>query len=221
MRTATKGSEALLGIHASPRHVSEAPMHGLRVALIAAAVAAELGLDALRRQRVATAGLLHDLGKVTVPPEIWAKKGPLSDAEWQLVRGHPEASRRIAVTFTDDDDVLGAIHAHHERWEGTGYPDGLAAAAIPTGGRILAVADAFTAMTEDRPYRPAASYAHALLELRSGRGRQFDPDCVDAFEQATTRLRRRGKEGDAVAAGEGPHVAGDLGGLLKMVLELA
>jgi HD-GYP domain-containing protein (c-di-GMP phosphodiesterase class II) len=207
MRTATKGSEALLGIHASPRHVSEAPMHGLRVALIAAAVAAELGLDALRRQRVATAGLLHDLGKVTVPPEIWAKKGPLSDAEWQLVRGHPEASRRIAVTFTDDDDVLGAIHAHHERWEGTGYPDGLAAAAIPTGGRILAVADAFT--------------AHALLELRSGRGRQFDPDCVDAFEQATTRLRRRGKEGDAVAAGEGPHVAGDLGGLLKMVLELA
>jgi putative nucleotidyltransferase with HDIG domain len=217
MRTATKGSEALSSVHVSRQHASEAPLHGLRVALLAAAVAAELGLGAQNRQQVATAGLLHDLGKVTVPAEIWAKNGPLSDAEWHLVRGHPEASRRIAATFTYDDDVLGAVHSHHERWEGSGYPEGLVESAIPRGGRILAVADAFTAMTEDRPYRPAASYAHALLELRSGRGRQFDPACVDAFEQATTRLRRSRDDGDQRGMGD----VDELGRLLELVLEHA
>jgi diguanylate cyclase (GGDEF)-like protein/putative nucleotidyltransferase with HDIG domain len=155
--------------------------HSQTVARYAQAIAVRFGLGADRIERMRIAGLLHDIGKLAVADAVLHKPGALTDAEWAEVRRHPEVGARI-LGHAGMADVASWVIAHHERWEGGGYPSGTAGEAIPLEARVLAVADAYEAMTADRPYRPAPlSHEAARAELRRCAGTQFDPAVVDAF----------------------------------------
>ncbi|HLM08541.1 MAG TPA: diguanylate cyclase [Thermoleophilaceae bacterium] len=160
--------------------------HSHRVAEYAELMAAELGLDADRAERVRLAGLLHDVGKIGVCDQVLAKPGPLDDSEWREMRTHPEIAARL-LSRPEFDDLRAWILAHHERADGRGYPYGLAGEDIPLEARILAVADAYEAMTADRVYRPALGEKAARGELEGGAGSQFDADVVDALLAALAR----------------------------------
>jgi putative nucleotidyltransferase with HDIG domain len=125
--------------------------------------------------------LLHDIGKIGVPDNVLRKPAALSEAEWVVMRRHPEHGARIISQIPFLEDVSRIVRHHHERWDGQGYPDGIAGEAIPLGARIFAVADSFDAMTSDRPYRRAMSVKDARVEVARCRGSQFDPEIVDAF----------------------------------------
>jgi diguanylate cyclase (GGDEF)-like protein len=155
--------------------------HGGGVADLAVAVASELGLDEQQGARVRHAAELHDIGKVAIPDAILRKPGPLDDDEWAFIRRHPVIGERILAGAPALAPVAELVRASHERYDGAGYPDGLAGAAIPLGGRIVAVCDAFHAMLADRPYSPPRTVDDALAELRRCAGEQFDPAVVDAF----------------------------------------
>ncbi|HKX25595.1 MAG TPA: HD domain-containing phosphohydrolase [Actinomycetota bacterium] len=124
---------------------------------------------------------LHDLGKVGIPEDILCKTGPLSGEEWAIMRRHPLIGAQIVAPIRFLGEAAQVIRHHHERFDGTGYPDGLAGRAIPVSARIFAVADSFDAMISDRPYRPARPVEAALEEIRDGAGTQFDPEVVEAF----------------------------------------
>ncbi|MDX6697921.1 MAG: hypothetical protein QOE65_1318 [Solirubrobacteraceae bacterium] len=143
-------------------------------------VARELGLPRERVERVRLAGVLHDVGKIGVSDTILRKPGPLDDAEWAEMRRHPEIGARI-LAAGEFDDIREWVLAHHERPDGRGYPAGLRGEDMPLEAKILAVADAYEAMTSDRVYRPAIGDEAARGELRRGSGSQFDPDVVRAF----------------------------------------
>ena len=161
--------------------------HTEEVVRLAVAVAAELdlGLDAIRN--VELGAVLHDIGKVRIPEAILNKPAPLTDAEWEIMKTHPEVGEHILRPIQSLGGVLSIVRHHHERWDGAGYPDGLAGRAIPLGARIVAACDAYRAMTEDRPYRKALSESDARQELEDGVGAQFDPDCVVALLNALDR----------------------------------
>jgi HD-GYP domain-containing protein (c-di-GMP phosphodiesterase class II) len=125
--------------------------------------------------------LLHDVGMVSVPDSVLANPAALTDAEWALMKGHPEFGRSLLEPVRSLEDALQIVLAHHERWDGKGYPRGLAGEEIPLGARILALCDSFNAMTQDRPYRNASSIADARREIFRGSGGQFWPLAVDAF----------------------------------------
>jgi ribonuclease P protein subunit RPR2 len=125
--------------------------------------------------------LLHDVGKLVVPDAILMKEGPLNEREWAMIRGHPEAGRTILDNIPFLAGANEIVHAHHERWDGKGYPKSLRGDEIPLGARIFALADAFDAMTTSRPYREAMSIREAQSEIERGSGSQFWPDAVDAF----------------------------------------
>ena len=130
---------------------------------------------------VARAAELHDVGKIAIPDAILAKPGPLSEDEWAFVRRHPLIGERIVLAAPALRSVSRLVRTSHERWDGTGYPDGLQGEEIPIGARIVAVADAYTAITGGRPYRAARSADEALEELRREAGTQFDPTVVEAW----------------------------------------
>jgi HD-GYP domain-containing protein (c-di-GMP phosphodiesterase class II) len=146
---------------------------------VATAHALGLGADEVERVRHATE--LRDIGKVAVPDAILAKPGPLRPEEWEFVRRHPVIGERIIDGAPALHRVGALVRSSHERWDGGGYPDRLAGGDIPLGARIVAVADAFAAMTSRRPYRPARSADEAIAELRACAGSQFDPEVVEAF----------------------------------------
>jgi diguanylate cyclase (GGDEF)-like protein/putative nucleotidyltransferase with HDIG domain len=172
---------ALLGLaEALDVRDSGTATHCQRVGRFAELMARELGLPPDSVERVRLAGILHDVGRVGVPDELIGKRGPLSDEEWGWVRSHPEVGARMLDT-TDFDDIRLWILEHHERPDGRGYPEGVDWAEVPLEARILAVADAYEAMTAERPYRPARPADEAARELRSGAGRQFDGDVVEAL----------------------------------------
>ncbi len=125
--------------------------------------------------------LLHDVGMLSVPESVLANPGSLTDPEWELMKGHPEFGRSLLGPIPFLEDARHIVHAHHERWDGKGYPGGLAGNDIPVGARILALCDSFNAMTQDRPYRNASSIADARREIYRGSGAQFWPSAVDAF----------------------------------------
>jgi putative two-component system response regulator len=133
--------------------------------------------------------LLHDVGKIGVPDAILQKPGALTLEEFDIIKQHPVFGERICQPLRFGAEVGPIVRNHHERWDGTGYPDGLAGEAIPLGARIVAIADAFDAMTTDRPYHRAGSIASALDELRHFAGIQWDPHLVDRFASTMT-LRR-------------------------------
>jgi len=154
--------------------------HSRRVARHAATIAKRMGLAPEEVARIRTAAAVHDVGKVKTPIAIIEKPGPLSEAEFGLVRQHADVGAQM-VAGLGDSELVGIVRHHHERFDGTGYPDGCAGAEIPLGARIVAVADTFDALTSNRPYRPAKSHHEALAVLGAEAGRQFDVEAVRVF----------------------------------------
>jgi len=127
--------------------------------------------------------LLHDIGKIGVPDAILRKPGPLTTEEWAIMHRHPDWGRNILAGIPFLDGASHIVCTHQERWDGKGYPGGLAGEAIPLGARIFAVADTYDAITSDRPYRAARPYAVARAEIERCAGSQFDPQVAAAFQQ--------------------------------------
>jgi HD-GYP domain-containing protein (c-di-GMP phosphodiesterase class II) len=154
--------------------------HERRVAQIAVAIGAELGFDARRQEGLQVAGHLHDIGKITIPSEILSKPGKLSAIEFQLVQGHAQASYDVLKGVEFPWPVAQIALQHHERMDGSGYPQGLKGEAILLEARIMAVADVVEAMSWHRPYRPGLGIEAALAEIECGRGSAYDPVVADA-----------------------------------------
>jgi diguanylate cyclase (GGDEF)-like protein len=154
--------------------------HSTRVAELGAWIAAHLGLDAEQVELTRLAGSLHDLGKLAIPEEILRKPGPLTPPERLVLERHSQIGFRMLESL-GVDPVADWVLYHHERWDGMGYPDRLAAEDIPLGARIIFVADAYDAMTSDRAYRGRLTPQEAVAELRRCAGTQFDPEIVDVF----------------------------------------
>jgi diguanylate cyclase (GGDEF)-like protein len=163
--------------------------HSQLVSTLAAAIGAELGLDPEALEHLRLAGLLHDIGKIGLPDAILRAPRQLTGAEKGMVRKHPEFGRSLLDGLGIDPVDNWVLH-HHEHWDGSGYPDGLAGHDIPLGSRIILVADAFEAIVSDRPYRMAQSPEVALEELRRNAGTQFDPGVVAALERHLAAFTR-------------------------------
>jgi len=156
--------------------------HTSDAALLALQLALALGLDTTEARMISLAGRLHDLGKVAIPDAILQKPAPLTEEEWKLMRTHPIIGADVVSRMPSLRVLAPIIRSHHERWDGHGYPDQLSGEAIPLGARIIAVVDAYSAMTTNRPYRKAHNPAWALRELQRCAGTQFDPQVVAALE---------------------------------------
>jgi putative two-component system response regulator len=175
---------------------NETHAHNERVSQTAGLLAAELGLEPHRVKLIADAALLHDVGKVGVSDTILFKPGPLTPEEHEHVRGHAEtggsilAGSRSEVLRTAEE----IARCHHEWWDGTGYPAGLAGTQIPLSARIVAIADVFDALTRARPYKPAWPVEQAIAEITALAGRQFDPDAVQAFQRLDARALATGRK---------------------------
>ena len=165
--------------------------HSARVSAYAAGVARRLGWDERRVAVLELGGALHDVGKIAVDVAVLRKPGPLDEDELAQIRRHPEAGAQLLHGIADFKAALPCVLYHHERWDGTGYPTGRAGARIPAEARLLAVADAFDAMTSPRPYRPALTAEQALGELERCAGTQFDPKLAAGFVD-TWRVRVQG-----------------------------
>jgi HD-GYP domain-containing protein (c-di-GMP phosphodiesterase class II) len=165
--------------------------HSRSVVALTAGVAEELGLDRLARHEIEVAALLHDVGKIAIPSQILNKPATLTDEEFELMKTHTIEGQALldglGGRFTR---VGGIVRSCHERWNGTGYPDGLAGEEIQVAARIVFCCDAYSAMTTDRPYRRAMSADTALDELRRNSGTQFEPRVVEALHRLLTRQSR-------------------------------
>jgi putative nucleotidyltransferase with HDIG domain len=155
--------------------------HSRSVVRLSSMAARRLDLSARQVTEAEQVALLHDVGKVAVPDHILQKPGPLDEHERRLIEEHPVVGAKIVRSIAGLAHLAPAIRAGHERWDGAGYPDGLAGFEIPLGARIVAVCDAFSAMRQARPYGAVLSESEALDELRRGAGSQFDPALVAAF----------------------------------------
>ncbi len=174
---------ALLARPAARSIDADAREHSLRVGALAGQIAAALGMTPLACRRLAAAAVPHDVGKTAVPPEILLHPGPLDAAQLAIVRSHVVAGEQLARRYTGEYGILAAAIArsHHERFDGHGYPDGLAGDSIPLAVAIVSIADVFDALTSDRPYRKAFTQAEAFGLMRRERGGQFAPAVLDAF----------------------------------------
>jgi diguanylate cyclase (GGDEF)-like protein/putative nucleotidyltransferase with HDIG domain len=155
--------------------------HSAFVVDMAKTVAVAVGLDEVEVERVGHAALLHDIGKVGMPDRVLHKPGPLAGEEWDVMREHPVIGERILRAIPGMGGVARIVRHEHERFDGTGYPDGLAGEEIPLGSRIILACDAYHAMTSDRPYRAGLGHEHAVAELVRCSGSQFDPRIVAAL----------------------------------------
>jgi putative two-component system response regulator len=161
--------------------------HVERVNAYAQALAAELKWTEDSRNALEFGAILHDIGKIHVPDSILAKPGKLTDEEWAEIKKHPEGGWRMIIGVPYLEPAAPIVLHHHERWDGTGYPKGLAGGAIPIGARLLSIVDTFDAMTTHRPYRPALPASAAFETLLEQAGTQFDPDIVQAFVRCWER----------------------------------
>lgn len=184
LRVEAAGAEALISaIEARDRYTGA---HSREVVELATAVAAQLGLPEAEQRRVAQVALLHDIGKLSLPDSVLGKPGPLSYDEIIVMRRHPEVGERIVAAIPELAHLASSIRAEHERWDGSGYPDGLAGEEIPIASRIVFVCDAWDAMTSDRPYRIGMPRDEALAELSEGAASQF---CGRLRQGAVRRAR--------------------------------
>ncbi len=178
-RASLQGLEGLANaLEAKDRYTSG---HSERVGDWARRTALALGWSGRDADLVGQAGRLHDIGKIGVPEVVLRKAGPLADDEWQVMREHPEIGARIVAPFDFFAEGAEIIRHHHERWDGSGYPDRLTGGRIPVGARIVAVADVFDALTSNRPYRVALSVEAAVNELQRQAGRTLDAQLVEVF----------------------------------------
>ena len=155
--------------------------HSAGVVDLSRDVARALGLPEIEVERIAAAALVHDVGKVAIPDRVLHKPSPLNDEEWLLMRHHPVIGERILRTIPGMGAVASIVRHEHERFDGRGYPDGLAGEGIPVGSRVILACDAYHAMTSDRPYRTAMAHDDAVAELARAAGSQFDPRVVAAL----------------------------------------
>jgi putative nucleotidyltransferase with HDIG domain len=155
--------------------------HSQRVTGISVAIARELGMPQDSIDKIRLAGLVHDIGKIGIRESVLNKPASLTDEELKHIKSHCEAGEHILTPIVEDEEILRAVRHHHEHYDGMGYPDGLRGEQIPLAARILAVADAFDAMTSERPYRSAMSAQDACAEIERCKGTQFVPEVADAF----------------------------------------
>jgi len=165
-------------------------MHAAQVAALATAVAVQLGLPAAGVELARLGGWLHDCGKVAVPEDILSHSGPLDEQARDRVRHHAVAGEALVSVVPGLGDAAQVVRSHHERFDGAGYPDGLAGDDIPIAARIVAAADAFVAMTENRPYEGPRGHGEAVAELERSSGGQFDPRVVTALVAVLEHERR-------------------------------
>lgn len=170
--------------------------HSGQVADLSRCLAVSAGFSIRQADLIHIAGHMHDVGKIGIPDSILCKKGPLSSEEWKMMRMHPEIGARIVAPIKAMNGSTGInmmILHHHERWDGKGYPHGLKANRIPIGARILALADSFSAMLEDRPYRSRLTLFQAMDQIRQGSTTQFDPELsavlLNMLESAGSELK--------------------------------
>jgi putative two-component system response regulator len=168
------------------RHEGCVPGHSASVCDLAVTVAREVGVAEDELAVIALGALMHDIGKVFIDGRVLAKPAPLSDGQWDMIRLHPALGEALLAPTLMDVSVLAVVRWHHERWDGAGYPDGLGGEATPLAARIVATADAYTAMREPRTYRPALDEDDALDELDQKCWTQFDGTCVRALLDSVT-----------------------------------
>ncbi len=161
--------------------------HSARVTALAEAAARRLGWSEEQLESLRVGGPLHDIGKLGLSDEVLRKVGRLDPAELAEIREHPKLGARILLRVSALREALPYVLYHHERWDGAGYPSGKAGQEIPLEARLLAIADAFDAMTSDRPYRRALSQEHALAEIERCAGTQFDPELARVFLELFTQ----------------------------------
>lgn len=155
--------------------------HSDRVANISTWIAGEMGVNTRVQNFVHVAAHLHDIGKIGVPDSVLLKKGRLTVEEFEVIKTHPETGFEILHKVKILRPIAHAVRYHHERWDGSGYPGRLAGERIPLASRIIAVADAYDAMTSTRPYRPSLTHEEAVAELKRCSGSQFDPGVIDVI----------------------------------------
>lgn len=156
-------------------------MHAEHVADLMAGLASQLGMDSDEINLAYMVGVMHDVGKISTPAAILAKAGPLTPEEYEIMKRHPAEGAAMLASIDGVAPIVGIMRHHHERWDGRGYPDGLANKDIPFFSRMLAVCDAFDAMTTHRCYRKPVSPGESLAELRRCAGSQFDPVITEVF----------------------------------------
>jgi diguanylate cyclase (GGDEF)-like protein len=162
--------------------------HSRKVSRCCVALAEAMQLPRDEIETIGASSILHDIGKIGIPDDLLKKTGPLSGDEWNVIRTHPKLGAAIISHVSSLSRLVPGVLYHHERFDGTGYPEGLKGDAIPVQARIMAIADAFSAMTSARPYRDALSHERVVDELRRGAGSQFDPALVDRFLQIVDML---------------------------------
>ncbi len=199
IRSALRLRRALVGMEASHAVVSAladaveakdamTEHHCQRLAQLASRISLRIGLSLAQTDAIAYGALLHDVGKIGVPEAVITKPTALDEEEWDLMRRHPEIGERICAPLAAFAAFGPIIRHHHERWDGTGYPDGLRGEQIPMGARIVCLVDSFDAMTHDRSYRSARAVTDALGEIVGLAERQFDPDLVPVLVEEATRM---------------------------------
>ena len=188
----------------------ETGQHSKRVACHTLVLAQHFTDDPQRLRQVYWGALLHDIGKIGIPDSILLKHGSLSPAEWEVMRGHPQAGHRILASAPFMAEAADIVLRHEERFDGTGYPRGLAGSAIPLWARLFSVIDTLDAITSDRPYRRGASFDDARAELLRVSGTQLDPIAIEAFVAEEPTLREMVNMKCAVAAVESTPAAASM-----------
>ena len=179
---ANANEETLLGlVSALDLREHNTGLHSQRVREYTELIAERLEVDEKMKREIGFGALLHDVGKIAVPDQILLKPGKLTDGEWHEMRKHPEAGYRIVKRIGFLKDAADIVYAHHEQFDGSGYPRGLKGESIPLGARMFMVADAYDALTSERPYRSPMTYEEAASEIRKLSGTHFDPVMVDTF----------------------------------------
>lgn len=201
---ANANEETLLGlVSALDLREHNTRMHSQRVRDYTDLIADRFGIPEKDRREIGFGALLHDVGKIAVPDRILLKTDKLTEEEWREMRKHPESGYRIVKRIRFLKDAADIVHAHHEHYDGTGYPRGLKGDEIPLGARLFMVADVYDALTSERPYRSPLSHENAVAEIQKLRGFNFDPAVVDAFlaiPQANLQsIAQRYQNGEPVA----------------------